>query len=347
VGDRTLGSLGWIGGVGAAGLCLAAALGVAVQARGASGSAKPERAHVVGAAECAECHADEVQVWKRTPHYSHATTLPRSREARAISRALGVRRMKTSERCGSCHFTVQTLESGRRKALDGVSCESCHGAASSWVRTHSTFGSAGATRATETAEHRRARIAQSDRGGMNRPEELYALTATCYECHVVRDEELVKTGHPVGGELPVVSYTQGAMRHNFSRGRGKANPPSSRERQRHLYVVSRALELEYALRGLADARVPGRYADAMARLVRDATRRLAAVGERSQAREIREMVEVARRVPLAAGKREAALAAAKRVGAGASAIARSDRAPEFQHVEALLSRDAKTARADR
>ena len=299
----------------------------------------------VGAKQCAECHESEVEVWKRTAHYVNARTFTRSPEAQSIAKAIGVRRVKSDERCTSCHFTVTQAEGRKARAADGVSCESCPGAARDWIDVHGDYGAMNTTRATESAAHRKQRIAASDRNGMNRVHELYDLTSNCYGCHVVADEQLVNDGgHSPGGFLDFVAYTQGDMRHNFVRGAKKQNEISEPNRQHQMYVVSRVLEAEYALRALALATKDGAYASHQANLVRVAVKELQAIAKRAPSREIRAVLKATMGVRIAPNQSRAALAAAEQVRTNGRALANPERASELAGAAPLLSRPASRAR---
>jgi hypothetical protein len=282
----------------------------------------------VGPGECAECHESEVEVWKETAHYAHARTLTRSPKAREIAKALGVKRVKASERCTSCHFTVTKAEGRRPKTQGGVSCESCHGGARDWIDIHGNYGSAGATRASESPTHRKQRLAAANGAGMHRAADLYDLASGCFGCHVIDDEELVRAGHPVAGGTDFIAYTQGAMRHNFVRGQRGENAESSPERRGQMHVISQSAELVHALRALSDAGA-GSYADHQVAQVRRALKELEKASGRAPAKELREIVEVVRALRIDASAGAAASKAAKQVEARGRALAQPSRESEF------------------
>jgi hypothetical protein len=285
----------------------------------------------VGAGECAECHESEVEVWKETAHYAHARTLTRNPKAREIAKALGVKRVKGSERCSSCHFTVTQAEGKRARARGGVSCESCHGGARDWIDIHGNYGSADATRETESPAHRKQRLAAAKGAGMHRSADLYDLANGCFECHVIDDEELVKAGHPVAGAADFTSYSQGAMRHNFVRGKRGENAESSPARRGQMYVVSQSAEIVHALRALSDATTRP-YAEHQAAKVRNALKELEKVSGRAPAKELREIIEVVRALRVDARSGAAAGRAAEQVEARGRALARPSRESEFRGV---------------
>ena len=67
------------------------------------------------------------------------------------------------------------------KVSEGVSCESCHGAAENWLRSHTRTDY---TRADRTA------------AGMRDLQNLYIRANTCVACHQVVSQPLLKAGHP-------------------------------------------------------------------------------------------------------------------------------------------------------
>ena len=232
-------------------------------------------ARVVLPARCGECHAAEFDVWRTTRHATGFDTLHRSDRAKEISRNLDLRLMRRSAggvtpACLSCHYTPVPSRDGLR-AGGGVSCESCHGPAREWIAIHSDYGVPEAdfqkAARLETAVHREKRIADSASAGMRRSSDIYALASTCFACHTVPNEELVnRGGHSPGGDFELVAGNE-AIRHNFldsyRSDDGRTNAERSRADKRRLYVVGRALAVEYALRGLAAAAEDGLYAAAM------------------------------------------------------------------------------------
>ena len=232
-------------------------------------------ARVVLPERCGECHSAEFGVWRTTSHATGFDTLHRTERARGIARNLDLRLLRrtaggVTPACLSCHYTPVPSRDGLR-AGGGVSCESCHGPAREWITIHSDYGIPEAdfqqAARLETAVHREKRIADSASAGMRRSRDLYTLASTCFACHTVPNEELVnRGGHSPGGDFELVAGNEG-IRHNFldsyRTGDGRTNAERSRADKRRLYVVGRALAVEYALRGLAAAAEDGFYATAM------------------------------------------------------------------------------------
>lgn len=214
---------------------------------------------VVTAVTCAKCHANEVSVWKNTPHSKTFQELTRNPAAKEICKKLGLRSVKRSEVCIKCHFTQQVIND-RTKAVSGVSCESCHGAAADWLDVHSDYGGPNETRETETPEHATERLKLSASLGMRNTRDLYAIASSCFNCHTVPNESLVNTGGHNAGSLDfeLVRWSQGKVRHNFLRD-GMTNASPTRERLRIMFVVGKIADLEYSTRATAASTVKSNY----------------------------------------------------------------------------------------
>ncbi len=149
---------------------------------------------ILGAGSCATsgCHggADEKSrqhiVWSQSDVHSRSyATLTTARSAR-LAEALRIPDPTTSARCTTCHAPALTVPADQLasdvKATEGVSCASCHGPESGWLRSH--------TRADYTHADRVA-------AGMRDLANLHVRANTCVACHQNIDPELVNTGrHP-------------------------------------------------------------------------------------------------------------------------------------------------------
>ena len=214
---------------------------------------------------CGECHAAEFEVWEATPHATGFDTLHGRDRAKEIYRSLGLRVIKrgtdeATPACLSCHYTP-VLRRNQLRAGAGVTCESCHGPARDWISIHNSYGVAEAdfqqAALLETSGHRMQRIADSRAAGMRRPSDLYGVAANCFECHTVPNEDLVnRGGHSTGSDFEIVAWSE-RIRHNFLKSYktadGRTNAARPREWKRRMYVIGRALGLEYAVRGAAVA----------------------------------------------------------------------------------------------
>ncbi len=214
-------------------------------------------AKVVGSQKCGECHKYEAEAWKTTPHFATFDSMHRSPAGQKIAAALGIKRIKGESLCLTCHYTVQK-NALATEPISGVSCESCHGAAQDWVNIHNDKKLA--------REERRAKSAAA---GMIRPDNLYAVAANCYQCHLVPNEKLVNVGgHPAGSKgFELVSWSQGMVRHNFllpDGTEGKVNKENDQNRKRLMFAIGAILDLEYSLRGVASATEKATYGITMA-----------------------------------------------------------------------------------
>jgi hypothetical protein len=278
-------------------------------------------AAIVTAESCGECHIAEAEVWKKSPHATGFKTLHRKKNAADIAERMGFSLIKRDSLCLSCHFTT-TVKNGQLRAVAGVSCESCHGAGREWIDIHNNYGK-GFDYKTESPEHRKERIARSRAAGMRRPSDLYGVATSCYGCHTVPQERLVNVGrHSIGSAgFELVEWSQGIIRHNFLRsfleGDGTENAEISPQRRRLLYVVGRAVDFEYSLRGVAAATEEGVYLKAMQRRLRNASRELRAIQRRGDLPEIVAMLNSVQGLPVALGRGQEFLAAADKVGKAA------------------------------
>ena len=209
---------------------------------------------VMTSESCANCHGSEVRVWRQTAHYKTFEELSRNPKARDICSKMGLSSVKRSNVCIDCHFTLKEID-GRNKAVSGISCESCHGASKDWLSVHNDYGGPTATRESETEAHRKKRLKQSAKNGMNNTCDLYSIAMNCYSCHMVPNEELVNIGGHTAGtaEFELVRYSQGQIRHNFLRSDGALNQQATQERLRVMYVVGLIADLEFSTRATSIA----------------------------------------------------------------------------------------------
>ncbi|NJM91905.1 MAG: hypothetical protein HC861_03935 [Rhodospirillaceae bacterium] len=297
-------------------LCVLAVL--AIGSAGALAQGAPETEKVQGPDECAECHKKETENWKSTHHYKTFSDLPRSDDAKKITEKLGLKRIKTESVCLTCHFTSQ-VRNGKPKPIAGITCESCHSAGADWMKRHSEFS--GKKKETESEAEAQARWAEAEAAGMIRPHMLYELTKNCYSCHIVPQEELVnKGGHTAGSKFELVSWSQGEVRHNTWHNGGKENPVAQAERQRMMYAIGLAVELEEALRAVGKSTASARYAVAMAKRAHEARKKLRDAAKALPAPEFMEMLRAAHSTSLKLNNGPALEAAADRIAAAAKQL---------------------------
>lgn len=268
----------------------------------AGAAATPVDPHlVIGSDTCVKCHEGEVAVWRSTPHHHTFDELHRRPEAKKIAAKLGIRSIKHDGRCVDCHYTQQTdPKTGNIHAIEGVSCESCHGAAKRYLDVHQDYGGEHITRATESPQHRSQRLRRSIALGMRNPINVYLVAQSCLRCHTTADEELVNVGgHSTGSlDFEFVSWSQGSIRHNFVRSDGKQNAPSTIGRLRLMFVSGMIAELEAGLRATAVATEKAKYGITAAQRTARAAKRLQSVSQKVTSPHIDEILKVFSNVKL-------------------------------------------------
>ncbi len=60
----------------------------------------------VAADKCGKCHKASYDVWKGTKHHSSFKKIHKNKIAKKIVKSIGEKRMKKSETCALCHYTV-------------------------------------------------------------------------------------------------------------------------------------------------------------------------------------------------------------------------------------------------
>jgi hypothetical protein len=281
-------------------------------------------AKILGAENCAECHAPMVEAWKLTHHYDTFNSMHRRPEAREIAGKLGMRRIKDESLCVKCHYTTQQADE-KVVAISGISCESCHSAGKDWNKVHNNKDDAD-------------RLTKAEKLGMLRPSNYYHVAANCFSCHTVPEEKLVNVaGHKAGSDFELVSWLSGEVRHNLQKSAGKINEEDSAPRKRMLYIVGRALDLEYGLRGLANATEEGTYSKAMTDRVKTAKTRLEEILKAAPAvAEVKAMVDSVNAADLKPNNGAALLKMASAVGENASKLASSRDGGDLAAVDALV-----------
>jgi hypothetical protein len=235
-----------------------------------------------------------------------------------------------------CHYTQQEL-TGRVQITEGVSCESCHGGAADWITNHADYGP-GATKQTESAEHRRQRLEQSIARGMNNPHNVYLIAKQCYNCHTVPNERLVNVGgHSAGSPgFELVAWSQGVVRHNFLRTGGGANGENTPAQLRVLYVVGVLADLEYSLRATAVASEKSTFGVASAQRAARMKQRLREIQRLVNEPLLAPASEAVATVELRLGNSSAIVAAADAVGKAAYAFAEQASGEHLSAIDALL-----------
>ena len=151
-------------------------------------------AKFLGANSCASssCHGggganqNQFLVWSLKDFHSQRpfATLATAR-SKQIADAVGIKDPVADARCTVCHAPLRDMPENLRgenfKVSEGVSCESCHGPAENWLRSH--------TRTDYTRTDRTA-------AGMRDLQNLYVRANTCVACHQNVDADILKAGHP-------------------------------------------------------------------------------------------------------------------------------------------------------
>jgi len=147
----------------------------------------------IGAVGCksSSCHGgagpkrSQYVTWSQ--HDYHTKAFPVLLDARSarIAEGLGITEAQTSARCTVCHSPLQSVAPSRLAATvhpdEGVSCESCHGAAGGWLRGH-----------TRTDWTYNIRVS----AGMRDLRSLYVRANACVACHQNVPTDVLKAGHP-------------------------------------------------------------------------------------------------------------------------------------------------------
>ena len=144
----------------------------------------PSGASFVGSNACAECHKEEYDIWKKTPHASAFLSLDPKNERHGFERLKGVSRLFDPE-CVCCHvtgwnpedvyryrsgyiaekFAANAEEINASKILKGVGCENCHGPGSQHIEL-----------ANEGEDEQAAKL-------MRYTKEQANTNEGCYKCH--------------------------------------------------------------------------------------------------------------------------------------------------------------------
>jgi cytochrome c554/c'-like protein len=130
--------------------------------------------------------------WSQKDYHTKAHVILLNSWSERIAESLGITggpggapAATTSARCTVCHAPFQSVPATRLASTarpdEGVSCESCHGAAGGWLRGH--------TRKDWTYNTRVG-------AGMRDLRSLYVRATACAACHQNLDPDILKAGHP-------------------------------------------------------------------------------------------------------------------------------------------------------
>jgi hypothetical protein len=143
-------------------------------------------------------------------------------------------------------------------------------------------------------------------------------------------------GHKAGSDFELVSWLSGEVRHNLQKSGGKVNEEIPAERRRMLYIVGRALDLEFSLRGLGKATEEGAYSKAMLDRVNAAKDRLGEIEKASALPEVNKMLAAVNASDLKPGNGEAIGKMADQISEISSGLAKSQDGSKLAAVDALI-----------
>jgi hypothetical protein len=270
---------------------------------------------LVGPEKCSDCHKSEAAAWQEMKHFKTFDDLHRRPSAKEIAAKLEIVNIKTEGSCMQCHYTVN--DTGR--AVAGVSCESCHGAAADWIGKHNEKGQRD----------------QAIASGFISPSNIYQLATNCFSCHTVPNEKLVNVGgHQAGSAIELVSWVQGEVRHHFKAG--TANTDATPERKRMLYLVGRVVDLEYSLRGVANATEKASYAVSMARRAKAARAEIQKIIDVLPREELKAVAAASDGVALKLNNKEPIMAAVQAISDLGRKISDTYKGEELAALDALI-----------
>jgi hypothetical protein len=228
-------------------------------------------AHNVGARTCASstCHGsprpdikhanmirrDEYTIWLEQDPHSRAYADLNSLQGKQIFDKLGLtkngkiphenkaRYQTTYNNCLQCHATaIESLNNNgdlETIATEGISCESCHGAASNWRTTHYTTDFTGLSTVEKTKQ------------GLTDVGNLWQRTNACVKCHVGSgtaevNHDLIAAGHPVL-KFEMTAYSSQMPKHWKSL---PATTPPEKHRETHLWLMGQISSLTSSLEQL-------------------------------------------------------------------------------------------------
>ena len=147
----------------------------------------------VGVAGCksSSCHGgagekrNQYLTWSQQDFHARSYAILTDARSARIADTLGLPAAQESSRCTVCHSPFQSVAPARLMPAahpdEGVSCESCHGAAEPWLRAHTRKDWNYAMRVT---------------AGMRDLRSFYVRANTCVACHQNLDSDITKAGHP-------------------------------------------------------------------------------------------------------------------------------------------------------
>lgn len=138
---------------------------------------------IIGPNDCTQCHDHDAQTkaWQKHQHFRSLDVFE-GPKAKEFLKKLAIKD-PYSDLCTGCHATVVD-----GSADFGVSCESCHGGASDFLKPHQQKGS----------------YEKAITLGMLRTKDLAVRAKNCVGCHLVREKKILDVGHPTGASFDLV-----------------------------------------------------------------------------------------------------------------------------------------------
>jgi hypothetical protein len=150
---------------------------------------------------CQKCHGDQNAWWFKDRHYASIEPfLDRGAQQTKIARLYGIspsRMAIGSTLCMDCHATVATGDASS-EAVDGVSCQSCHGPAADYLDIHQAAEG-------EALGPQRPGYLKALKLGMNDMRNLETAVRGCASCHYVTDPRLISSGHTSGLDFDIAA----------------------------------------------------------------------------------------------------------------------------------------------
>lgn len=134
----------------------------------------------------AGAHQNQFLVWStRDFHFQRPVATLTTARSKQIAGALSIKDPTTDHQCISCHVPLrevpETLRGDQLRISEGVSCETCHGPAENWLRSHTRIDYTYADRVLS---------------GMRDLKNLYGRANACVACHQNVSLPLLQAGHP-------------------------------------------------------------------------------------------------------------------------------------------------------
>ncbi|MEY2545331.1 MAG: hypothetical protein QOG48_448 [Verrucomicrobiota bacterium] len=173
-------------------LCLLIALSASAFGKDVK-QTREDGAQFVGAVGCrsSSCHGgagekrSQYITWSQKDFHTKAFAILLNARSKQIAEGAGLTSAESSARCTVCHSPFASVTQSRLgpnvRIDEGVSCETCHGAASPWLRGHTRSDWAYATRVS---------------AGMHDLRNIYVRANACAACHQNIDNDILKAGHP-------------------------------------------------------------------------------------------------------------------------------------------------------